>query len=169
MTFLVMASAGLLTLYFLIQAGLNVVVLLINVVFIGATTTATSQILLSPLFAHVCPSYLHHKTVPVPILSLRGEDAKTAQTIERSVDKSDSYQAQSSPEDDSGIEVPKLLAYVSALAISTTWFFMRKQEWMWLLQDALSANVCILFVRTIRLPSLRLATLFLGLSALRSS
>ena len=34
---------------------------------------------------------------------------------------------------------------------------------MWLVQNALSACICILFTRTLRLPSLRVAAVFLGL------
>ena len=43
------------------------------------------------------------------------------------------------------------------------WFFNRRLAWMWLLQDLLSMCVCILFVKALRLPSLRVASVFLGL------
>lgn len=39
----------------------------------------------------------------------------------------------------------------------------RKGTWMWLLQDSLSMCICVLFVKTLRLPSLRVASVFLGL------
>lgn len=62
-------------------------------------------------------------------------------------------------------EVPlvPLLGVLAALSASVTWFLLRGKPWVWLLQDTLSVFVCILFVRTIRLPSLRIGTLFLGL------
>ena len=107
--FLLMATTGLLTLYFLIQAGFNVVVLLLNVVFVLASATATAQIVLMPL----------------------GLGGTASQIL--------------------------------ALGLSGGWFYVRKGAWAWLLQDALSACICVLFVRTIRLPSLRVAALFLGL------
>ena len=91
------------------QAGFNVVVTLLNVVFVLASATATTQIVLMPL----------------------GLGATTAQIL--------------------------------AFGFSGGWFYLRKGAWAWLLQDALSACICVLFVKTIRLPSLRVAAIFLGL------
>lgn len=166
LSFLVMASAGLLALYFAIQAGFDGVILVINVLFIFATATATAQVLLVPSLVACSSPSIRGATVGLPAwlasaLSLGGAPSSTPSS---EVDNDTAGGATANTVGE-GASVPllPLLGTVLAFALSISWFLLRKQPWMWLLQDALSMMVCVLFVRTIRLPSLKLAALFLGL------
>jgi len=50
-----------------------------------------------------------------------------------------------------------------SLALACFWFVNRRGPWAWALQDCLSASICLLFLKTMRLPSLRVAAFLLFL------
>jgi len=60
-------------------------------------------------------------------------------------------------------DVPYLVSFALSLLVSLIWFVCRKAAWAWLLQDILGAAVCCTFLRSIRLPSLRVAAILLTL------
>ena len=138
--FLVMASTFLLLLYFLIRAGFNIVLLLLNVVFVFASAAANAQIAIGPLLSSLAPPAFSSYTFDVPCLASI-DDITAPGTL----------------------HLASVLGAVTSFSVSLFWFTHRHAPWMWLLQDCLSVAICLLFVRTLRLPSLRLATLFLGL------
>ena len=137
--FLGLASFGLLSLYFLVQAGFHAIVLIINIVFVFAAATAMSQILTTPALSMIAPPSLLEPGVRIPFFTPMEADADELPSI---VDLS-----------------AGLLAFGAAVG----WFVNRKSLWMWAVQDLLAMCVCVLFVRTLRLPSLRVGALFLGL------
>ena len=61
------------------------------------------------------------------------------------------------------IELAHCLAACLSLGISVTWWCQRRAVWAWLLQDLLAVAVICSFLRTVRLPSLRVASLLLSL------
>ena len=130
--FLCLASSFLILLYFLLQAGFDIVILLLVCVFVVASSTSISQGFVLPTLLHIAPARLHRVVLPM------------GRTI--------------------GL-VPLLptAAYAFSLCISCFWFFHRRSPWAWALQDALSASICLLFLRTMRLPSLRVASFLLFL------
>ena len=163
--FLMMASASLLTLYFLLQVGLaSVLLFLINLAFILVTATASAEVFLLPLLMTLCPSDLQEASIRLSraAVTSAAPDAASA-CAETAVPAEATRTAPPAAEDSEAMQLLHLVSSLTALAISISWFIYRKEPWMWLVQDGLSMAVCILFVRTIRLPSLKLATLFLGL------
>jgi len=136
----VMASTFLLLLYFLIRAGFNIVLLLLNVVFVFASAAANAQIAIGPLLSCLAPPAFSSYTFDVPCLASI-DDITAPGTL----------------------HLATVLGAITSFSVSLFWFTHRHAPWMWLLQDSLSVAICLLFVRTLRLPSLRLATLFLGL------
>lgn len=163
--FLVMASASLLTLYFLLQVGLaSVLLFLINLAFILVTAAATAEVFLLPLLITLCPSDLQEASIRLSraAVTSAAPDAASA-CAETAVPAEATRTAPPAAEDSEALQLLPLVSSLTALAISISWFIYRKEPWMWLVQDGLSMAVCILFVRTIRLPSLKLATFFLCL------
>ncbi|GLE02893.1 hypothetical protein PINS_up011757 [Pythium insidiosum] len=59
--------------------------------------------------------------------------------------------------------VVDLLAAVLSLASVLLWFLCRHRLHAWILQDLFGVCLCILFLRTIRLPNLKIATIMLTL------
>ena len=139
--FLLMASTGLIGLYLLIQALhiKDAVITLINIAFILGTAGATSTLFTTPLTTTILPSRLGSTPIPLPccIQSLLGVSAD--------------------------LPLSSLLGLTIAFSLSIYWYLHKTLPWVWLLQDGLSISLCLLFVRTLRLPSLRIASLFLGL------
>ena len=133
LAFPLMASALLVTLYFLLQAGITSLILLgINLLYVLATASASASLLFLPLVARCLPT-LSRRLLRVP--SWLGGVLPMGEAV----------------------------ALLLALATSATWFLRRRHAWMWLLQDVLSVCVCVMFVRAMRLPSLRVAAVLLGL------
>lgn len=162
---LVMASASLLTLYFLLQVGLaSVLLFLINLAFILVTATASAEVFLLPLLMTLCPNDLQEASIRLSraAVTSAAPDAASA-CAETAVPAEATRTAPPAAEDSEALQLLPLVSSLTALAISISWFIYRKEPWMWLVQDGLSMAVCILFVRTIRLPSLKLATFFLCL------
>ena len=138
----IIASALLLFMFALLQAGFNMVVL-INVVFVFAATTSACQVIVLPWFALAFPS-LSHRLVKIPFLTESpSESASAGEPV--------------------GVPLVELTAMAASFVMALSWFLMRKQPWMWVAQDLFSACICVLFVKTLRLPSLRIAAIFLGL------
>ncbi|KOO26815.1 signal peptide peptidase-like 2b [Chrysochromulina tobinii] len=163
--FLVMASASLLTLYFLLQVGLaSVLLFLINLAFILVSAAASAEVFLLPLLMTLCPSDLQEASIRLSraAVTSAAPDAASA-CAETAVPAEATRTAPPAAEDSEALQLLPLVSSLTALAISISWFIYRKEPWMWLVQDGLSMAVCILFVRTIRLPSLKLATFFLCL------
>ncbi|KAJ0406968.1 hypothetical protein P43SY_005201 [Pythium insidiosum] len=59
--------------------------------------------------------------------------------------------------------VVDLLAALLSLGTVLLWFFCRHRLHAWILQDLFGVCLCILFLRTIRLPNLKIATIMLSL------
>ena len=137
--FLAFASTFLIILYLLLRAGFNVVLLLLNCLFLLASSSATASVAIHPLVVWRNPS-LATRYFVLPFLP----------NPER-------------PSEPLTVSYSHALAFACAFGIALSWFLRRREPWMWLLQDMLSMSVCILFVGTLRLPSLRVASIFLGL------
>jgi len=142
--FLVMASTFLMILFFLVRAGFNIVLVLLNAMFVFASSTATGQLLIVPAL-----------TTALEAVGPRGSAASYV-----SVPFCADLDNLCSP---GRLSVVMLVGGGLALSASVGWFLHRHDEWMWLLQDAFSMAICCLFVRTVRLPSLKVGTLFLGM------
>ena len=138
--FLCTASFFLLALYALLRAGYNIVLLLLNILFVLATSTAVSTLVAIDAVAAALPRRLADASVYVPCCADLDQPLRASR-----------------------LPLPHLLGGACALSLSLSWFAIRHDPWAWLLQDGLSVCICVLFVRTIRLPSLRIASLFLGL------
>ena len=139
--FLVIASGGLLTLYFLIQAGFNIVLVLLNAMFVLASGSAAAQILVTPCIVALLPPTTPLGAMRVTIPFSAAEVTGLAEEM----------------------PLTHLVGGLLAFGASLSWFFLRGSPWIWLLQDVLSVMICVLFVRTIRLPSLKVGSIFLGL------
>ncbi|KAF4316336.1 hypothetical protein G195_009845 [Phytophthora kernoviae 00238/432] len=59
--------------------------------------------------------------------------------------------------------VGDVLALVLALGVSLLWFFTRFQSYSWVFQDIFGVCFCLVFLRTARLPNLKVATVLLVL------
>ncbi|DAZ97868.1 TPA: hypothetical protein N0F65_003295 [Lagenidium giganteum] len=59
--------------------------------------------------------------------------------------------------------ISDLLAALCSIGFSLWWFIMRHQNYAWLFQDVFGICLCVLFLKTIRLPNLRIATILLVL------
>ena len=53
------------------------------------------------------------------------------------------------------VSLSHFIAGTVAVASSAVWAVFRSRDWAWSLQDALGMCVVMLFIRTIRLPSLK--------------
>ena len=119
------------------------VVLLLNVVFIFATATATATVVLTPAVSALMPPALASAPVRLPLCGVPADLPLGSGEWD--------------------LPLASLVGTCASFGISLCWFALRTAPWAWLLQDGLSVTVCLLFVRTIRVPSLRIAALFLGL------
>jgi len=120
------------------------VLLLLNCMFLFASTAALSTVALHPTLSRLSPS-LQRTLIPIP-----------APPILKPIQYELCGEATAVP-------LAQLLSLAAAFATALTWFMHRHGTWAWLAQDALSMCVCVLFVQTLRLPSLRVAAIFLGL------
>lgn len=59
--------------------------------------------------------------------------------------------------------VADMFAFVTSLAISLVWFVFRSRHYAWVLQDVFGVCLCVLFLRTIRMPNLKIASVMLVL------
>ena len=107
------------------QAGFNIVLVLLNFMFVLASGSATAQVIILPLLMACAPPGTELGSMTV--------------TIPRAV------------ADCTGLERTVPVAYMVSLfisfGVSLAWFFLRGQVWIWMLQDFLSVFVCVLFVR----------------------
>jgi len=60
--------------------------------------------------------------------------------------------------------IASLIMVPVTFTISIIWYFNRDTPWAWLIQDSMAVSVCIFFLATIRLSSLKLAATLLGLA-----
>uniref|UniRef100_A0A7S0Q5W2 Uncharacterized protein n=1 Tax=Coccolithus braarudii TaxID=221442 RepID=A0A7S0Q5W2_9EUKA len=124
----------LLLLYLLLQAGYHVVLLVLVVLFVLAGANALTLLVYTPLRKRLAK--LLGSGLAYSSLSLGPLGV---------------------------VDLPLLLAGLPALALALLWFFTRRGPWAWLLQDLFGACVCFVFLRSLRLPSLRVAALLLSL------
>lgn len=61
------------------------------------------------------------------------------------------------------VEVIDIIAGLLSISIAIIWFINTQKNWDWILQDLMGISVCILFLSTVRLPNLKVATVLLGL------
>lgn len=59
--------------------------------------------------------------------------------------------------------VGDLIALVVALGVSIFWFLARHEDYSWVLQDVFGICFCMVFLKTVRLPNLKIATVLLVL------
>ena len=64
---------------------------------------------------------------------------------------------------DEPVQLATVIGTASSFAVGLLWYLHRRDPWAWIVQDSLSVGICVIFVRTLRLPSLRVAAFFLGL------
>ena len=137
-----MASVFLLILYFLLKAGFNVVLVLLNRVFSSPRRPQSQPSCSAPFLLNMKPN-----------LDTTSYTVRIPKFLRPLLDGLESFELPPS----------QLLSMILSFIFALCWFTNRKGAWMWLLQDVLSMSVCLLFVRTLRLPSLRIETVFLGL------
>lgn len=58
---------------------------------------------------------------------------------------------------------PATLGTALGFGAAAVWYLFRRAPWMWLVQDGLSACLCVVFVQVLRVPTLAIAAFFLGL------
>lgn len=51
----------------------------------------------------------------------------------------------------------EVVAACTSMVVTLVWVLCRHEEWAWLLQDILGVSVCILFLRTVQLPNLKVS------------
>lgn len=61
------------------------------------------------------------------------------------------------------LELRQTLLCAISIAISSVWLVFRKDDWVWMLQDMLGILLCIDWLKSLRMPSLKICTLFLSL------
>ncbi|KAL1520333.1 hypothetical protein AB1Y20_021923 [Prymnesium parvum] len=133
--FLAIATCSLVILYLLLQAGFDIVIFLLVLVFVLASANSLAHALFTPLALRMTPPTVHRLAVPLgPLANVIGT-----------------------------LTIPTAVGYGFSFAVAFFWFFNRRASWAWALQDALSASVCLLFLKTMRLPSLRVAAFLLFL------
>ena len=135
LAFPLMASALLVMLYFLLQAGItSIILVLVNLLYVLAAGIASASVAFLPVVGCLWPS-LSAKVVRLPACigeaMAAGQDGGTYLTL---------------------LEAASMLL---GLLTSTVWFIHRRMPWMWLLQDGLSVCVCVMFVRAMRLLAAR--------------
>lgn len=131
--FLGFVSAALVGLYLLLQAGVRAILLVLVGGFALVSTQALAALLAPAVSARLPPQ-------------LRG----------RALALAPSCCCEPLP-------LPSLLALAPAAAASLVWLAGRHADWAWVLQDALAGCVCSLFLRTVEVPSLRVAAVLLSL------
>ena len=60
---------------------------------------------------------------------------------------------------------PSFIASAAAGAgVAVTWYYYKSESWAWLVQDYMGIAVCMMFLSTVRLPNLKVASLLLSLA-----
>ncbi|RLN45200.1 hypothetical protein BBJ28_00023239, partial [Nothophytophthora sp. Chile5] len=133
LAFLVLGSGFLVLLFFV-----DVVIVVVVIFGIGAVSTSF-QTLWAPLLRRVPVKFLH--VMPMRDVLWRYEDVLQPALW----------------------SVGDLLALVLALGLVLLWFFTRFQAYSWVFQDLFGICLCLVFMRTVRLPNLKVATVLLVL------
>jgi len=60
------------------------------------------------------------------------------------------------------LEFRQLLLLVASISTAAVWFYFRKEEWSWIVQDILGIMFSINMLKVLRLPSLRICTILLS-------
>mmetsp|Transcript_28552 Transcript_28552/g.68031 ORF Transcript_28552/g.68031 Transcript_28552/m.68031 type:complete len:435 (+) Transcript_28552:302-1606(+) len=60
--------------------------------------------------------------------------------------------------------VAEFIAGLVSFACTAIWAVFRNSPWAWLLQDLLGVSVCVMFLRTVQLPNLKVAMILLPLA-----
>jgi len=132
--FLGFSCVILIGLYVLLQAGYHVILLVLVLVFVLAGANSLTLLLHAPLRALVQSRFGAHAAHATLSLGFCGS-----------------------------VDLPFMIAVVPALALASVWFAFRRATWAWLLQDLFGLCVCLVFLRTLRLSSLRVASILLSL------
>merc|ERR1719188_2434430 len=61
------------------------------------------------------------------------------------------------------LELRQLVLLSASIAASVTWFVFRKEDWAWILQDILGIMFSINMLKVLRLPSLMICSILLGI------
>eukprot|EP00939_MAST-03C_sp_MAST-3C-sp1_P002362 g2362.t1 len=133
-TYLIVASATLLIIYFLVTMGADWIVMMIIVMFCFASVSALSVIVLEPVVNRVCPCLDRIRLCAF-------ERAKETITM----------------------SLGELVIFSLALTVVLFWFFQRHETYAWILQNALGVCLCCTFAIAVQVPNLKIASLLLGL------
>eukprot|EP01006_Ploeotia_vitrea_P019461 TRINITY_DN51656_c0_g1_i1.p1 TRINITY_DN51656_c0_g1~~TRINITY_DN51656_c0_g1_i1.p1 ORF type:complete len:690 (-),score=24.01 TRINITY_DN51656_c0_g1_i1:96-2165(-) len=131
--FLVVASAFLVGVYFLVKAGARYVVMGFSIMF-GLTAAASLvQLVIAPLSWHlnIFPRAMYKRTL-------------------------------CKIKDIEGPSLPLLCCYILSFGVAVLWFFCRHQSWSFVLQDTFSIVIICQFLSFMRLPSVKVGTILLG-------
>ena len=60
------------------------------------------------------------------------------------------------------VRLSEMFGYIPSITVAVVWYFHRRTYW--LLQDVIGIALCFLFLRTVQLPNLKVATLLLTLA-----
>ena len=146
--FLLTASAFLLALFLLIRAGYGFVMHLLILLFVVASATSLITVVLHPTLRRV-PALRSRTARLVPAGVWRGGSSSCVGDFCTTV---------SHPH-----ELALHLATACGIAVALTWYLNRGARWAWAAQDVLATAIICSFLRTVRLPSLRVASLLLGM------
>ncbi|OWZ16129.1 Signal peptide peptidase [Phytophthora megakarya] len=133
LAFLVLGSGFLVLLFFV-----NVVIVVVILFGIGSVS-ATFQTIWEPLMRRLPVKFLHK--LPWRDVLWQWEDLLVP----------------------AAWSVGDLMALVLSFAISLLWFFTRFQSYSWIFQDIFGICFCLVFLRTVRLPNLKVASVLLVL------
>ena len=132
--FLVCSSAGLIGLFFLVKEFPQQVVIALQIMFGISATFAFSQFALQPLFRLCVPPKITERSVYIK--SLRKDSFGT---------------------------VAYIVCTLGSLTLVIVWLVYRHSSFSWVILDMLAASVCVLFLCTLRFPSLQAASFILFL------
>ncbi|EEY60017.1 signal peptide peptidase-like protein [Phytophthora infestans T30-4] len=133
LAFLVLGSGFLVLLFFV-----NVVIVVVALFGVGAVS-ATFQVIWEPLMRRLPVNFLHK--LPWRDVLWQWEDLLVP----------------------AAWSVGDLLALVLSFGIALFWFLTRFQSYSWVFQDLFGVCFCLVFLRTARLPNLKVATVLLVL------
>ncbi|EGZ11635.1 hypothetical protein PHYSODRAFT_355083 [Phytophthora sojae] len=133
LAFLVVGSGFLVLLFFV-----NVVIVVVVLFGIGSVT-ATFQVIWEPLMRHLPVKFFHK--LPWRDVMWQWEDIVVP----------------------AAWSIGDVVALALSIAIALFWFFTRFQSYSWVFQDIFGVCFCLVFLRTARLPNLKVATVLLVL------
>ena len=131
------------------------------ILFIFASSCFLILLYFVDLYAVVSIIYLASAAVAIALVSF---EPMLKLCLEKSKSKHRN-DARESSEDSSN--APLVLSVILGLSVSACWYYFKtSSSWIWIVQDILGMNVCILFLSIIRVPNLKIASTLLCLAFL---